>query len=182
MVTLRRESVTAVQFPGSVAAIVLEVTDDKVAAVVHPAYPDLGLHPGRLTLGARPTSPPVQWSQQRRRDSIEFCAAVVNESGGTSAVLKADDTVIEMTLLSSAWRIEHRGLIFRPLPQQYPPRYDSRAPSCEQFCSVYNASQPRRCRFGACCPSCEAFIRTVHNMRPRRRSACGASRTGRRAD
>jgi hypothetical protein len=69
------------------------------------SYPDLGLHHGRLTLGARPTSPPVQWPQQRRRDSIEFCAAVVNELRGTSAILETEfDAAKEIALLSVANR------------------------------------------------------------------------------
>jgi len=98
MVTLRQESVIAVQFCGSVAAIVLEVTDDKVdlPSCVQ-SHPDLGLDLGRLTLGARPTSPPVDWSQQRRREYVEFCGAVVNELRGTSAHLEAEfDAAREM--------------------------------------------------------------------------------------
>jgi guanosine-3',5'-bis(diphosphate) 3'-pyrophosphohydrolase len=35
-------------------------------------------------------SPPVDWSNQRRRDYIEFCAAVVNQLRGTSPILEAE--------------------------------------------------------------------------------------------
>jgi guanosine-3',5'-bis(diphosphate) 3'-pyrophosphohydrolase len=47
------------------------------------------------------TSPPVDWSRQRRRDYIEFCIAVVNEVRGTSTTLEAElDATKEMTLLT----------------------------------------------------------------------------------
>jgi guanosine-3',5'-bis(diphosphate) 3'-pyrophosphohydrolase len=45
-------------------------------------------------------SPPVDWSNQRRRDYIEFCTAVVNELRGSSALLEAVfDAAKEIALL-----------------------------------------------------------------------------------
>ena len=35
------------------------------------------------------TNPPVNWSNQRKRDYIELCSAVVNELRETSAVLES---------------------------------------------------------------------------------------------
>jgi hypothetical protein len=49
------------------------------------------------------TSPPVEWSNHRRRDYIEFCAAVVNQLRGASPILEAEfDAVREMASLSVA--------------------------------------------------------------------------------
>jgi GTP diphosphokinase / guanosine-3',5'-bis(diphosphate) 3'-diphosphatase len=46
-------------------------------------------------------SPPVDWSSRRKRDYIEFCAAVVNELRGTSTVLETEfDAAREIALLS----------------------------------------------------------------------------------
>jgi guanosine-3',5'-bis(diphosphate) 3'-pyrophosphohydrolase len=48
-------------------------------------------------------SPAVDWSTQRRHEYIQFCAAVVNELRGTSALLETEfDTEKEMALLSVA--------------------------------------------------------------------------------
>jgi hypothetical protein len=45
-------------------------------------------------------SPPVDWSNQRRRDYMEFCTAVVNECRGTSPILEAEfDAAKELALL-----------------------------------------------------------------------------------
>jgi guanosine-3',5'-bis(diphosphate) 3'-pyrophosphohydrolase len=46
-------------------------------------------------------SPPVVWSTQRRRDYIEFCAAVVNQLRGTSTTLESEfDAAKAIALLS----------------------------------------------------------------------------------
>jgi guanosine-3',5'-bis(diphosphate) 3'-pyrophosphohydrolase len=54
-------------------------------------------------------SPPVDWSNRRKREYIQFCAAIVNQLRGTSAVLEAEfDAAKEIALLSVAdysWRL-----------------------------------------------------------------------------
>jgi guanosine-3',5'-bis(diphosphate) 3'-pyrophosphohydrolase len=49
------------------------------------------------------TSPPVEWSNRRKREYIQFCANVVNELRGTSAVPEAQfEAAKEIALLSAA--------------------------------------------------------------------------------
>jgi hypothetical protein len=51
----------------------------------------------------RDRNPPVDWSTQRQRNYIEFCAAVVNELRGSSALLETEfDAAREIVLLSVA--------------------------------------------------------------------------------
>jgi (p)ppGpp synthase/HD superfamily hydrolase len=104
----------AEQFGGQVAGIVLEVTDDKslpkaARKAIQIATASHKSHAARLikiadkisNVRAVATSPPVDWSRQRRRDYIEFCIAVVNEMRGTSAMLEAEfDAAKEMALLT----------------------------------------------------------------------------------
>jgi (p)ppGpp synthase/HD superfamily hydrolase len=91
----------AAQFGEYVAAIVLEVTDDKslskaerkaiqIATASHKSHSAklIKLADKISNVRAVATSPPVDWSEQRRREYIEFCTAVVNECRGTSTVLE----------------------------------------------------------------------------------------------
>jgi GTP diphosphokinase / guanosine-3',5'-bis(diphosphate) 3'-diphosphatase len=104
--------VIAEQFCEDVAEIGLEATEDKslsrearkaaqIATASHKS------HLARLikladkisNVRSVTTSPPVDWSTQRRREYIEFCAAVVNELRGTSSVLEAEfDAAKEIAL------------------------------------------------------------------------------------
>jgi guanosine-3',5'-bis(diphosphate) 3'-pyrophosphohydrolase len=51
--------------------------------------------------------PPVDWSNRRKRDYIQFCALVVNELRGTSPILEAEfaaaltpNSVVQLTALT----------------------------------------------------------------------------------
>jgi (p)ppGpp synthase/HD superfamily hydrolase len=106
----------AAKFGDHVARIVLEVTDDKSLAkearkAAQIATANRKSHPAKLikladkisNVRAVGTSPPVDWTKERKRDYIEFCTAVVNECRGTSAVLEAEfDAATEMALVSVA--------------------------------------------------------------------------------
>jgi (p)ppGpp synthase/HD superfamily hydrolase len=103
----------AERFCEDVAAIVLEVTDDKSLSreerkAIQIATAGRKSGSAKLikladkisNLRAVATSPPIDWSQQRRRDYIEFCAAVVDELRGTSPGLEAEfDAAKEAALL-----------------------------------------------------------------------------------
>ena len=104
----------AEQFSEHVARMVLEVTDDKslsretrkaaqIATAGHKSHSAklIKLADKISNVRSVATSPPFKWSQQRRRDYIEFCAAVVNELRGTSALLEAKfDAARAIALLS----------------------------------------------------------------------------------
>jgi guanosine-3',5'-bis(diphosphate) 3'-pyrophosphohydrolase len=95
----------AERFCEDVARIVLEVTDDKSLSREERKAIQIATA-GRKSGSAKlikladkisnvravATSPPIDWSQQRRRDYIEFCAAVVDELRGTSAALEPNLT------------------------------------------------------------------------------------------
>ena len=103
------------QFCQHVAAILLEVTDDKwlpwqerMAAQI--ATASSKSHSAKLikladkisNVRAVATSPPVERAAQRQR-YIEFCTAVVNELRRSSALLETEfDAAREMALLSLA--------------------------------------------------------------------------------
>jgi (p)ppGpp synthase/HD superfamily hydrolase len=83
-----------------------------IAALLHDALEDQRILPETIAtklikladkisnLRAVATSPPVDWSKQRRRDYIEFCAAVVDELRGISPLLEAEfDAAKELALL-----------------------------------------------------------------------------------
>jgi hypothetical protein len=106
----------AKQFSEHVAGIVLEVTDDKslykearkaaqIATASRKSYSAklIKLADKISNVRSVTASPPVDWSQQRRREYVEFCAAVVNELRGTSSVLEAEfEAAKEIALLSVA--------------------------------------------------------------------------------
>jgi hypothetical protein len=47
--------------------------------------------------------PPVEWSNRRKREYIQFCTKVVNELRGTSAILEAEfEAAKKIALLSAA--------------------------------------------------------------------------------
>jgi hypothetical protein len=59
--------------------------------------------PARSATSGRSTSPPVELSEQRRRDYTEFCTEVVNELRGTSPILEAEfDAARELAVVSVA--------------------------------------------------------------------------------
>jgi guanosine-3',5'-bis(diphosphate) 3'-pyrophosphohydrolase len=106
----------AEHFCEDVTAIVLEVTDDKSlskearkAAQIATASRKsrsaklIKLADKISNVRAVATSPPVDWSKQRRRDYIEFCSAVVDELRGISPSLEAEfDAAKEVALLRVA--------------------------------------------------------------------------------
>jgi guanosine-3',5'-bis(diphosphate) 3'-pyrophosphohydrolase len=106
----------AEHFSEQVAQIVLEVSDDKslpwqerkaaqITTASHKSHtPKLIKLADKISnVRSVAASPPVEWSNQRRRDYIEFCTAVVHQLGGTSARLEMEfDTAKEMALLSVA--------------------------------------------------------------------------------
>jgi (p)ppGpp synthase/HD superfamily hydrolase len=106
----------AEHFSEQVAQIVLEVSDDKslpwqerkAAQIANASHK---CHAAKLikladkisNVRSVATSPPVEWSTQRRREYVEFCTAVVNELRGTSPILEAEfDAAREMALLTVA--------------------------------------------------------------------------------
>jgi guanosine-3',5'-bis(diphosphate) 3'-pyrophosphohydrolase len=93
----------AAKFGEHVAAIVLEVTDDKSLSkearkAAQIATANGKSHAAKLikladkisNVRSVAASPPVDWSKERKREYIEFCTAVVNECRGTSAILEAE--------------------------------------------------------------------------------------------
>jgi guanosine-3',5'-bis(diphosphate) 3'-pyrophosphohydrolase len=106
----------AEQFSEHVAEIVIEVTDDKSLSrearkAAHISNASHKSHAAKLikladkisNVRSVATSPPVDWSIQRRREYVEFCAAVVNKLRGTSAVLESEfDAARESVLVSVA--------------------------------------------------------------------------------
>jgi hypothetical protein len=84
----------------------IEVTDDRearkagqitAACSKSPAAKLIKLDDKISNVRAVATSPPVDCPKQRWRDYIEFCAAVVNEARGTSALLETEfDAAKEM--------------------------------------------------------------------------------------
>jgi (p)ppGpp synthase/HD superfamily hydrolase len=104
------------QFGAQVAGIVLEVTDDKSLSkearkAAQIATASSKSHAAKLikladkisNVRSVAASPPVDWTQQRQREYIEFCTAVVNECRGTSVVLETQfEAAKEIALLSVA--------------------------------------------------------------------------------
>jgi (p)ppGpp synthase/HD superfamily hydrolase len=101
-------------FSPHVAGIVLEVTDDKSLPWQErkAAQINTGSHKSHSAklikladkisnVRSVAASPPVDWPNRRKREYIQFCAKVVNELRGTSAVLEAEfDATEEIALLS----------------------------------------------------------------------------------
>jgi (p)ppGpp synthase/HD superfamily hydrolase len=106
----------AAQFSEHVARIVLEVADDKslskearkaaqIATASHKSHSAklIKLADNISNVRSVAASPPVDWSNRRKREYIQFCAKVVNELRGTSAILEAEfDAAKEIALLSVA--------------------------------------------------------------------------------
>lgn len=106
----------AAKFGEHVAGVVLEVTDDKslpkearkaaqIASANHKSHPAklIKLADKISNVRSVAASPPVDWSNQRRRDYMEFCTAVVNECRSTSPMLEAEfDAAKELALLMVA--------------------------------------------------------------------------------